>query len=298
MPSSVAERTLVLHPGAIGDVLLAIPALRALPHPIEIAAQSHIGALLVALGAAARARAFDSLGVDALFTDEPLDGAPVARHIRAAGRVVCWFGARDARFVDRMRALSPDAVVALPASPPHLVWRHLLDTVGGAADTTPIVVTPELVERGRASLRAIGWDGRSRVLVVHPGAGGVAKRWPADGFADVIRDVDATVVVNDGPADSDAVDALIARSSRPLLRLTRPELPALAGVLALASYLGNDSGVSHLAATVGAPSVVLFTEAARPWAPWSPAARCLTVTTSRIDDGERRIVAAALSDLR
>ena len=237
---------LVVHPGAIGDVLLAIPALRALPRPITIAAQAHIGALVVALGVADRAVAFESLGIETLFTAEPLDDAPLTRHAGGVDRVVCWFGARDPQFVARLRALSAGVVVASPAAPPRPVWTHLLESVGGIATTEPIAVAAELRERGREALRARGWDGRSRLLVVHPGAGGLAKRWPTDRFVDVLRDVDATVVVNDGPADGDAVDALVARAGRPMLRLTRPELPTLAGVLALSVYLGNDSGVSQI----------------------------------------------------
>ena len=44
-----------------------------------------------------------------------------------------------------------------------------------------------------------------------------------------------------------------------MLTLVSPPLPVLAGVLSMAqAYLGGDSGVSHLAAAVGAPAVILF----------------------------------------
>jgi len=55
------------------------------------------------------------------------------------------------------------------------------------------------------------------------------------------------------------------------VKVLKPELAAVLG--AARAYLGGDSGVSHLAATVGAPSVVLFPSAtARRWTPWSPTA--------------------------
>jgi heptosyltransferase-3 len=59
-----------------------------------------------------------------------------------------------------------------------------------------------------------------------------------------------------------------------------PELPALAAILSGArAYLGGDSGISHLAAAVGAPSVVLFPPAHLPrWSPWSPSARPVAMT--------------------
>ncbi|MGH7278709.1 MAG: hypothetical protein ACREJG_08470, partial [Candidatus Rokuibacteriota bacterium] len=90
--------TLAIHPGALGDVLLAIPALRSLrarDGAVVLAAQPRIGALLVALGEVDRTVAFDSLRLEALFADDA--GMPAAM-LGQAGRVVCWFGAGDAAF--------------------------------------------------------------------------------------------------------------------------------------------------------------------------------------------------------
>jgi ADP-heptose:LPS heptosyltransferase len=291
---------LAIHPGALGDVLLAVPALRALRAagaPLTVAAQPRIGALLVALGVANHAAAFDTLGLETLFGDAPLDpGAPLARLLADATRVVCWFGARDADFTRRLCALAPGATVAPATTTTMPVWRHLVQTVGGHGDRAPIACPPGLRDEACATLRTRGWDGHARLVVVHPGAGGLAKRWPAAGFAEVVERVDAALVVHQGPADGEAVRELLARLRRPAMSLIDPPLPMLAGVLSLAcAYIGNDSGISHLAATVGAPSLILFTEAALPWVPWSLTARCVTVTTSTVVDTEREVVTAALS---
>ena len=62
------------------------------------------------------------------------------------------------------------------------------------------------------------------------------------------------VAVHRGPADAAPASALVEAIGPDAIVLGEPPLPALAGVLASAAlYLGNDSGVSHLAATVGAP---------------------------------------------
>jgi hypothetical protein len=212
MPPAPGDRAgaLVVHPGALGDVLLAVPALRALAAhgDITLVAQPRLGQLLVTLGEVQGARAFDGFGLDVLFTDDavPPHGL-LARHLARAARVVCWFGARDERFVTRLRALAPGAVVAPPATSPAVVWRHLVDTVGGrAADGRPVTVSDALRGRGERALRDAGWDGASRVVVVHPGAGSLTKRWPASGFAALTDDLDAAVVAHEGPADADAVD--------------------------------------------------------------------------------------------
>jgi heptosyltransferase III len=282
--------------------LLAVPALRALRArgaPLTIAAQPRIGALLVALAVVDRAVPFDTLGLDALFGDAPLaPDAPLTRHLAASTRIVCWFGARDPDFTRRLTALAPDAIVAPATTTTRTVWSHLVATVGGSGDCAPIVCAPALRADARGALLGAGWDGRAPIVVVHAGAGGVAKRWPARGFVDVVQRTDATLVLHQGPADAEAVRDLVTHSRRPALRLTDPPLPMLAGVLSHArAYIGNDSGISHLAAAVGTPSVILFTEAARPWVPWSPTARCVTVTTSHVVDEEREAVTAALADL-
>ncbi len=78
-------------------------------HAVTVAAQPRIGALLVALGVADRAVAFDTLGLDALFSDAPLAAdAPLARQLAAATRVVVAGSARAmphfARRLPRARA--------------------------------------------------------------------------------------------------------------------------------------------------------------------------------------------------
>jgi ADP-heptose:LPS heptosyltransferase len=301
-----AATTLVIHPGALGDVLLAVPALRVLrgrhpEGPLVLAAQPHVGRLLAALGLVDEHRAFESLGLEALFVD---DGAPPrVPAVEAAGRVVCWFGSRDAVFVRRLGALSPGAVIASASGDlGRPVWEHLVSTLGsgdaGPALQAPVPVPTPLVARGEALLRRAGWDGTTPLAVLHVGAGGPAKRWPAEAFARVLEEATArstlTVAVNEGPADAEAVAALRRRVPGTLVLRDIP-LPVLAGALRHASlYLGNDSGPSHLAAAVGTPSVVLFAPANLAWRPWSPTARVLTVSLPGVRDADVAAVSGAV----
>ncbi len=157
---------------------------------------------------------------------------------------------------------------------------------------------------GRRALTAAGWAGERRLLVIHPGAGGVTKRWSPEGFAAVtdalVESADLDVVVHDGPADHDAVAALRAALRVPALTLTKVPLPTLAGALAYVGlWIGTDSGVTHLAAAVGAPTVALFTEANLAWRPWAPQARTLVVNVGALARRDiERVVAEATSVLR
>lgn len=274
---------LIIHPGALGDVLQAVPALRGLraaaPHWLVFAGQPRIGRLLVALDVVDEARGFDSLGLGALFTREPVSEAldALAAH---CPRVVSWFGSREPIYRERLASLARETIVAPPVPEEETpVWRHLVATLAPWGIT---VVDP-------LPLRLPGPVPARASLVVHPGSGGAWKQWPAERFAEVIHAVTARrslpVVVHQGPADAPAADALTARLSASSVRLVEPDLPALAAALADARvYLGGDSGVSHLAAAMATPSVILFPAATRQrWAPWSPTAIPLTMTGGRED---------------
>jgi hypothetical protein len=286
--SRILPRILIVHPGALGDVLQAVPALRGLRAPgrLTFAGQPRLGRLLVALGVADESRAFDGLGLEALFTDAPAPPT-VTAFLGGFTRVVSWFGSRDATYRARLAALVVDAVVAPPVPDDDTpVWRHLVATLGADARLGAPAVAP---------IRLDAPPSGSPGLLVHPGSGGAWKQWPAERFAEVIATVTArhalAVTVHEGPADRAAVEALLARLDRPVERLVEPELPALAVALAGSrAYLGGDSGISHLAAAVGAPSVILFPPAHLPrWTPWSPAARPVAMTGG--GDEVQRVVA-------
>lgn len=273
---NAAPVVLAIHPGALGDVLLAVPALRALgtsgSATVMLAAQPRLGALLERLGVVGGHASLERLGLDALFVDDP------ARRPRLppVARLVSWMGAQDATFVRRLRALVPEAIVAPSLPPAGEVWAHLLRTTGAPPGDhlTAAVRIPAVLQReGAETLVAAGWDGRQRVLLVQPGAGSPAKCWPAEGFAQVLARAagEACVVVHQGPADAAAVRALRARLPRARV-LLEPPLERLAGALAhAAAWLGNDSGPSHLAVALGRPAVVLFDARHLVWRPWRPA---------------------------
>jgi heptosyltransferase-3 len=272
---------LVIHPGALGDVLQAVPALRGLRAvapvtPITFVGQPRLAQLLVELGAAQRARPFDGFGLETLFADAPTPPA-LADAVGRAQHVVSWFGSRDETYGRRLRALAPRALVAPPVPDDDTpVWRHLLGTLAGWG-----LAIPERVEPLPAPALAAGdapADTRRPRLVVHPGSGGDWKRWPVERFAEVIRVLRERraldVLVHQGPADAEPAQRLRALLEGDAAVLREPDLPRLAAVLgAAAAYLGGDSGVSHLAAAVGVPSVILFPPATfRRWTPWSPTA--------------------------
>ena len=292
MPAPPLE-TLVVHPGALGDVLQAVPALGALGrlgHRLTFAGQPRLGELLQGSGLVLAATSFDTFGFEALFVENPPPERLVSR-LQRFQRVVSWFGSKEDTYRKRLGALVPESIVARPVPDPDsplTVWEHLVDTLSPWGVTVPTEL-PHLptAERWRiaaqTALMAAGADLERPLLVAHPGAGAAWKQAPTARFARALESMAAhggfEIVLHQGPADGRAVEALLTALAVPAVRLVEPSLTELAGALALAAaYIGSDSGVSHLAASVGTPSVILYPpETLRRWAPWSSSAVALGV---------------------
>src|SRR5437660_612982 len=188
--------TLVIHPGALGDVLQAVPALSALErggHRLTFAGQPRLGELLQGTGLVLAATSFDTFGLEALFTEAPLPERLTTRLGRFA-RVVSWFGARAPGYAERLRAQVPEALVAPPVpddDSPLTVWEHLLDTLAPWSIERPEVLRPLPVpERWRIAARTafmvLGLDEGRPLLIAHPGAGARWKEAPVSRFAQAL----------------------------------------------------------------------------------------------------------------
>lgn len=113
-------------------------------------------------------------------------------------------------------------------------------------------------------LHAHGLQEGRPLVALHPGSGGRWKCWPAERFAAVAsalaRRADAQLLLVSGPADAEIVQTF--RNSVEATRVIEAaSLPVcqLAAILARCSlFIGNDSGVTHLAAAVGCPTLALF----------------------------------------
>ncbi|HEY8687110.1 MAG TPA: glycosyltransferase family 9 protein, partial [Chloroflexota bacterium] len=146
------------------------------------------------------------------------------------------------------------------------------------------------LQEGRKLLAELSLSG---VILIHPGAGAVWKRWPAARFANTGMELlrrGLRVSLVEGPADGEAVAAVQRHATEPFSVLPPMPIRRLGAILSLAPcYLGNDSGVTHLAGAVGTPTVALF----GPTDPttWKPLGETTVLrhckATSRPDTGMR-----------
>src|SRR2546425_1200499 len=113
-----------------------------------------------------------------------------------------------------------------------------------------------------------------RFAVIHPTAAFDTKQWATDKFARVAEELHArelTPVAIVSSKEEPILESLIKQTTVRLIGLSNLSLPEVAALTSRARlFIGNDSGIAHSAAAVGAPCVVSFGSSNRaPWRPWA-----------------------------
>ncbi len=273
---------LVLHPGALGDIILSLPALAILRRSFpgaRIALAANLDfARAVAGGYVDDLLSFSTVPLHGLFGSGPVPEAD--RHFWSAfGRILSWTGAGDPQFVQNLTALSP-AVLIAPWKPEAGEARHVsrifLDSIRPWVGEQPeiqvadIFVSPVGQQRARTYLEEHGWKPDRPLFAIHPGAGSAAKRWPIENFRRIARRVlesGEQLLIVEGPAEQGIAGDVTEDDSAIVAR--NLDLNVLAGALQCATgFAGNDSGISHLAAALGIPTSVWFGPTSpHQWAP-------------------------------
>ena len=271
-------RLLVVHPGALGDTILALPVLAALKQRYQPATLHLIGhpalvALLPGRSVVDSMTSVDGPEYQELF-QEPMEMTPGSRGFWGQfDCIVVWARDSDSSIRSHLSLLKvPEVVVGSPGlrdgGRRHATDRFR-DTVVHLLPSEPLPdagVRPTDLDRKEGALW-LSQNGLSPsafpLVAVHPGSGSSSKRWPADRFAEVIkmlRNRGLSVILIEGPADGELVSTMARLlTAIEVPRLRAPPLPRVAGVLAhCRAYVGNDSGLTQLAASLGVPSVGLY----------------------------------------
>ena len=231
-------RRLVIRPGAIGDFIVSLPAIECLRTDyLEIWVPSrHVSLVRFA----DRVRSLASTGLDLLGVAEPPAG--LLDQLRGFDSIVSWYGANRPDFRELFRQLNLPCVF-YPALPPE----------GSAVHATDFYLQQvrEFGEyRGDGVPRIPCTVRRADYAVIHPFSGSPRKNWPLEKFRRLARELERSMPVQwcAGPDDPPLEGAI---------RID--DLYDLACWLAGSRlYLGNDSGITHLAAAVGTPVLALF----------------------------------------
>jgi ADP-heptose:LPS heptosyltransferase len=269
------DHILIIRAGALGDTILLLPIFSALKHRFPNALLEVIGyptplSLPLHAGLIDRIRSIDDADMAGLFKDEESTSDRIVSYIGRFETIIACCRDLDQTLQRNLSRSAPDArIVVVDPFPPagiHAVdWYftalRVFDILSG--DKPPRMVIPEDdIASGRSFLVRHGLH--PPVIAVHPGSGGRQKCWPASSFAAVIdrlTDQGINLLLICGPADREVLRDVEVhrRSSDRVVLLGDPPPLKLAAVLSVCdSFLGNDSGVTHLAAAVGCPTVAIF----------------------------------------
>jgi heptosyltransferase-3 len=290
LPSRAIQKILVWHQGALGDLLLAGPALvavsRALPEARFIGV-GHPDIWRLLAGTLPLAAAWDS--GEALWIglyQEQGDLSPrLAQRLVGIDLALVFSPRPRPAFLARLTQGGVPQAVWLPSFPENDAG-HVVTVQGRRLQELGI---KEALVPLRLRLEAGGEEEGSfipddRLLVLAPGSGSPAKNWPLPRYYELARaltwEAGLKVVWLAGPAEKPLLPYLqgLAAAQGQVVWVQEP-LERVARLLARTHvYLGGDSGMTHLAAAAGARRVVALFGPTDPrvWAPWGEQVSVLT----------------------
>jgi len=284
MPS--VRRTIVMiHPGGLGDVLLAVPAMGRLRtrfpnHRLVLCAEGQVARLLLACRIIDAWTSVQGRNCTDLFAGTESVTGQVQTWLENCDLAIGWTQDLDGKLNETLKAIGVREVIVRSPFSTAIRAAHQRDRFLEAINEAPfddegdvlLTVTEPLLHLGRACLEAAGSSIGQSLVVIHPGSGSAYKCVAPELLATVVIALQvsgATPVVLEGPADQEPVERLLQLCVNPAIVLKGLDILTVAGVLAHARlFVGQDSGVTHMAGLMGVCTVALFgpTDPDR-WAP-------------------------------
>ena len=292
------EAVLVVRLRSIGDAVLATPALHALRRFLPRAridllvedwlvplfeAQRDASRIVTVVrgGLGTRVAAVRDLRAGRYDVAFDLHGGTTATLLTFASGARRRVGYGRYQLARLLNHRAPPAVELWGRSELHSVEEQLglLGFVGvPVSDRPPTRLTPAHVAeaRVRSRLEAAGLDPRGRIALLHPAATFESKRWSSEGFARVAEHLHERGFAPVAIAARHEAGILSALKQLSRVGVTAFSDLGLSDVVALCAmsrvFVGNDSGIAHVAAAVRTPLVVVFGSSnVTHWRPWTDA---------------------------
>jgi heptosyltransferase-2 len=303
------KRILVIRGGAIGDFILTLPALKALREHyskshIEVLGYKHIVALADNRFYADATRSIEYGPLSSFFARGAELSPELRDYFAGFGLVISYLFDPDEIFATNLRASGVKALLIGPAkitdrgNAARQLVRPIQELGIDVADFVPRIF-PSSQDRQFAD--EFLCDPPSPIVAIHPGSGSEKKNWPLENWIQLgndLLDSSYSLLVVGGEADAAQIATLKATwKDQPVQFVANLPLPQLAAILEKAVFIGHDSGISHLAAAVGARCILVFgpTDPAI-WAPTNDNVRVLRATSGRMEDVDLASVIKGLKD--
>ena len=293
------NRILLIRGGAIGDFILTLPALRTLreTYPqahIEILGYKHIAALAEHRFYVQAVRSIEYAALSGFFANDSELHGELRDYFANFDLIVSYLFDPDQIFENNLRCGGARKILHGPAKIDN--HSHATRQLARPIEELGLKVTdfapkifPSVEDRQFA--RDFG-----AAIALHPGSGSEQKNWPIENWIELGNYLPGPLILVCGEADEERVAQLErAWKDRHVLLAKNLPLPQLAAVLEHAVFIGHDSGISHLAAAVGAKCVLLFgpTDPAV-WAPLNENVQVIRAASGRIEEVDLASVTQAL----
>jgi heptosyltransferase III len=328
-PSSSTTPLLFIRPGALGDTLLALPTLALARQQwpgreLTLVARKDVGQLALASQLIDHASDYSDVSWSSIFREKSPQGRapqdPLHKLI-SGGPVVAWLNDPDGIVEYNLRRLGARQIILAQGRPDPAIIEHMAVTLARGLAPLGLTSPPSFAElaitlsdrlSACADIEAI--DSLRQALLAldrpavafHSGSGGAAKRWPPTAFGSLME---ATLrhgylpILLCGPQDNDSTQSVVASLSgataSQLHIVSNLPLDQLTALLQCCrAYVGNDCGVTHLAALAGVPTLAMFGPTDPTcWAPLGRRVRILPSPTGRMADISGEAAWDALIDL-
>ena len=286
-----SQRGVILQPGAIGDCILTLPLAAFMKDvlglgSVDILGHSEYIGILPGRTCIDGISSIDSKDLHRLFVETKAfdlkDGDPLISTFSGYAWIVTFLGEPDSSFEQNLiftaHCSHSAEVITLSLKPPKGFSGHLTDfyiqhfiSQSGLSlqprqvrhDDCLIKTTEVDIAQGKELLKEIGLVSGNKLVVIQPGSGGKSKCWHIDNFLAVAKELASEgfdVIFLLGPAELDRFsDATIKNISSVARCLTNLSLAQVLEILSCANgFIGNDSGITHLAAALGLRTLAVF----------------------------------------
>ena len=274
--SAIKPRILVIRGGAIGDFILTLPAIAALRRQfpqahLEVLGYPHIAQLAVAGGLADRVQPIEARGLAGFFARGGTLEPDLVDYFSEFDLVISYLYDPDEIFKTNVGRCLVKQFIVGPHRPDEADRTHATQVYLKPLERLAIF-DADPVPRLALDPRPLGAAKRSEdgstlnQLALHPGSGSEKKNWPETKWAGLIQQIIATTRWNlllvGGEAEGERLRRLAAvlPPARCSIAQGLPLAELAQRIQSCAAFVGHDSGITHLAAAVGLPCVVLWAD--------------------------------------
>jgi heptosyltransferase-2 len=276
-------KILIIRGGAIGDFILTLPAIAALRRQfprthLEVLGYPHIVQLALAGGLVDRVQSIEARALAGFFARNGTLEPDLADYFSEFDLIVSYLYDPDEIFRTNVGRCSTAQFIAGPHRPDEQTKIHAARVYLKPLERLAIFDADPLprLRVGPAASRVRNGNGQeiSPTLAIHPGSGSEKKNWPESNWSELLQSIIQSTALNlllvGGEAEGERLQRLTAALPPARLRVAQSvPLPELARRLnQCAGFIGHDSGISHLAAALDLPVLILWGESAEEiWRP-------------------------------